>query len=271
MRLKLETAAQTRTIFTLRICSANILRKFQARTKTDTFYGVCFDYAQAAYNEIKKNRSWFIKNGMADNQWYIAANSKDNSCIILYDPVSPEKSDFSMNGVPVKEKARRYFPAHVDSRGIPAKNHAWLWIQRNDGTWFWIDPTWTDNLGYICYGVVQNGREVYLPPDSSLCITSFRRKKLPRQLLLLKSTRRRFLRRTRPGRIRLPHILLTGAWAGFLMFLLAMRTLTKLFCLWEFSCLLSLTEAILKKASTVQEKAGFSGFRQHWRLQSFIL
>ena len=119
----------------------NMLREYfakvsGARTKTDTFYGVCFDYAQAAYNEIKKNRSWFIQNGMADNQWYIAANSKDNSCIILYDPVSPEKSDFSMNGVPVKERFRRYFPAHVDSRGIPAKNHAWLWIQRNDGTWF---------------------------------------------------------------------------------------------------------------------------------------
>ena len=161
----------------------NLLREYfakvsGARTRTETFYGVCFDYAQAAYNEIKKNRSYYIQNGMADNQWYIAANSKDNSCIILYDPVSPEKSDFSMNGVPVKEKFRRYFPAHVDSSGKSAKNHAWLWIQRNDGTWFWLDPTWTDNTGYICYGVVQHGREVYLPPDSSLCISAFPAEKL---------------------------------------------------------------------------------------------
>lgn len=161
----------------------NMLREYfakvsGARTKTETFYGVCFDYAQTAYNEIRKNRSWYIQNGMADNQWYIAANSKDNSCIALYDPVSPEKSDFNMNGVPVKEKFRRPLIPHVDSRGKTAKNHAWLWIKRNDGTWFWLDPTWTDNTGYICYGVVQNGREVYLSPDSSLCITSFPAEKL---------------------------------------------------------------------------------------------
>ena len=99
----------------------------------------------------------------------------------------------------------------------------------------------------------------------------FRWKNLPRQLLLQKFTRRRFIRRTRPGRIRLPHILLTGDWAEFLMFLQATRTLTRSFCLWEFSCLLSFTEAILKKASTVQEKAGFSGFQLRSKLQFFIL
>ena len=37
----------------------NLLREYfakvsGARTRTETFYGVCFDYAQAAYNEIKK-------------------------------------------------------------------------------------------------------------------------------------------------------------------------------------------------------------------------
>jgi hypothetical protein len=38
--------------------------------------------------------------------------------------------------------------------------HAWLWVYSNDGTIYWIDPTWTDTAGYIWWGVVENGREV---------------------------------------------------------------------------------------------------------------
>jgi hypothetical protein len=56
------------------------------------------------------------------------------------------------------------------TNGTRATDHAWLWIMRNDGVWFWIDPTWTDNSGYVVYGYVDNGEEVQLRPDKELCI-----------------------------------------------------------------------------------------------------
>ena len=41
---------------------------------------------------------------------------------------------------------------------------------RNDGVWFWIDPTWTDNLGYVVYGYVSNGEEIQCRPDKDFCL-----------------------------------------------------------------------------------------------------
>lgn len=49
-------------------------------------------------------------------------------------------------------------------------NHAWLWILRDDGIWFWIDPTWTDNLGYVVYGYVSGGEEIQCRPDPQYCV-----------------------------------------------------------------------------------------------------
>lgn len=143
------------------------------RTKTSTFYGVCFDYAQVAWDRIKSYRNYYVNAGMKDNQWYIAANSDDEQYIILYDPVDASKSSYHLNGVPVVEKARYRVIPHRDGIGQPASNHAWIWIQHKNGTWYWLDPTWTDNTGYVCYGIVSNGEEIYLKPSSALCVNPF--------------------------------------------------------------------------------------------------
>jgi tetratricopeptide (TPR) repeat protein len=136
-------------------------------TKTDTFYGVCFDYAQAAYNDISTYRSHYEQLGMKKNQWYIAAVQDSSRQIILYDPVSKEKATERMNGVYLKENSRKNVRAHED-----ATWHAWLWVFANDGTIYWIDPTWTDNAGYIWWGVVQNGEELQMRPLDDLCMVT---------------------------------------------------------------------------------------------------
>jgi tetratricopeptide (TPR) repeat protein len=125
------------------------------RTKTDTFYGICFDYAQSAYNDIATYQSHYEKLGMQKGGWYIAAVDDNPRQITLYDPVSKAKATVIMNGVYLKENSRKNVQAHEG-----ATRHAWLWVYGNDGTIYWIDPTWTDNNGYVWWGTVQNGKEV---------------------------------------------------------------------------------------------------------------
>jgi hypothetical protein len=72
-------------------------------TKTATFYGICFDYAQSAYDDILTYQSYYEKLGMQKGGWYIAAVQDNSRQIILYDPVSKEKATVIMNGVPLKE------------------------------------------------------------------------------------------------------------------------------------------------------------------------
>jgi tetratricopeptide (TPR) repeat protein len=136
-------------------------------TKTTTFYGICFDYAQAAYDDISTYRSHYEGLGMQRNQWYIAAVKDNSRQIILYDPVSRERATERMNGVYLKENSRKNVQSHGD-----ATWHAWLWVFANDGTIYWIDPTWTDNAGYVWWGVVQNGREVQMRPSDDLCMVA---------------------------------------------------------------------------------------------------
>jgi Flp pilus assembly protein TadD len=137
-------------------------------TKVDTFYGICFNYAQAAYNVITQNyRSDYASLGI--KAWYMAACWKTNpSEIKLFDPVSSrEQSTTRFNGVYMRESSRHNVQNHGD---IPM-NHAWLWVYANDGTIYWIDPTWTDNSGYIVWGFVRNGREEPEAPAERLCRT----------------------------------------------------------------------------------------------------
>jgi tetratricopeptide (TPR) repeat protein len=136
-------------------------------TKTTTFYGICFDYAQAAYDDISTYRNHYESLGMQRNQWYIAAVKDNSRQIILYDPVSRERATERMNGVYLKENSRKNVRSHGD-----ATWHAWLWVFANDGTIYWIDPTWTDNAGYVWWGVVQNGREVQMRPLDDLCMVA---------------------------------------------------------------------------------------------------
>ncbi|MCR4733506.1 MAG: hypothetical protein K5829_00665 [Treponema sp.] len=135
------------------------------RTRTTTFYGVCFDYAQAAWDDIKAYQSLYNQYGMKGQQWYIAAVDNDPNVITLYDPVSESKADLKMNGVFLKKNSTYRVRVHGN-----ATRHAWLWIQHQDGTWYWIDPTWTDNCGYVRYGKVFGNYELELLPDSKYCV-----------------------------------------------------------------------------------------------------
>jgi hypothetical protein len=137
-------------------------------TRTITFYGICFDYAQFAWDDIKKYQSYYNAAGMKDLQWYIAvAYEPDPNTIILYDPVSQENSTWMLNGVPVREHARYKVLTHDRATG-----HGWLWVQHTNGTWYWIDPTWTDNSGYPWWGIVETGKEVQYYPNPSYCLSS---------------------------------------------------------------------------------------------------
>ena len=137
-------------------------------TRTITFYGICFDYAQFAWDDIKKYQKMYNDAGMKDQQWYIASTkTNDPYTIILYDPVSREKATVISNGVYLKEKSRHSIYAHDGATG-----HAWIWIQHKNGTWYWIDPTWTDNTGYVWWGIVKDGSEIQYYPDYQYCVAS---------------------------------------------------------------------------------------------------
>ena len=138
-------------------------------TRITTFYGVCFDYAQFAWNDIRGYQKDYNDAGMKGQQWYIAvANVGNPNTIILYDPVSSrENATIVSNGVYLKENSRHRVYAHDGATG-----HAWLWVQHNNGTWYWIDPTWTDNTGYPWWGIVKDGKEVQRYPDSKYCVAS---------------------------------------------------------------------------------------------------
>jgi hypothetical protein len=138
-------------------------------TRITTFYGVCFDYAQFAWDDILSYQKMYNDAGMKGTQWYIAiAHAGNPNTIILYDPVSSrENATIVSNGVYLTENSRHNVYAHDGASG-----HAWLWVQHNNGTWYWIDPTWTDNTGYVWWGIVENGREVQYYPDPAYCVAS---------------------------------------------------------------------------------------------------
>ena len=137
-------------------------------TRTITFYGVCFDYAQFAWDDIKKYQKMYNNAGMKDQQWYIASTKpNDPYTIILYDPVSKEKATVISNGIYIRENSRHKIYAHDGAEG-----HAWIWVQHKNGTWYWIDPTWTDNTGYVWWGIVKNGEETQYDPYPKYCVAS---------------------------------------------------------------------------------------------------
>lgn len=140
------------------------------RTVTHTFYGVCFDYANCALGVIEKSRSYYVARGMKSNCFYMA-DTADSGRITLADAGSKNYADRIQNGVPLRNIATKKVLPHKDSSGKRASNHAWVWVQRMDGIWFWLDPTWTDNLGYVVWGYVKDGEEIQLRPDRKFCVT----------------------------------------------------------------------------------------------------
>lgn len=139
------------------------------RTRIQTFYGICFDYANCAYDYIERDQNLYNKAGMLDNQFWIAICASDSNIIELSNPVSAEEGTRIWNGVYVKTYGNNSY-VNVKSHGKNTTYHAWVWIQRYDGVWFWIDPTWTDNCGYIVYGYVGNGKEIQCRPNKKYCV-----------------------------------------------------------------------------------------------------
>jgi Tfp pilus assembly protein PilF len=136
------------------------------RTRVQTIYGICFDYAQYAYNYISQHSSYYEGLGMKSGQWYMAATWKTEPGVIrLFDPVQKGRHTASFNGVYMKEISR----PSVQNHGNRPMNHAWLWVIGNDGTTYWIDPTWTDTDGYVVWGIVRNGREEQVAPAARFC------------------------------------------------------------------------------------------------------
>jgi len=144
-------------------------------TRTQTFYGVCFDYAQFAYNYVKDNANWYRSKGMRENQFWIAGTDENPNQIELQYPGTSSNYTKIQNGVYVKVPAKGgYNPVktHKDLSKKRAVHHSWIWIQRSDGVQFWIDPTWTDNLGFVVYGYVSDsGEEIQCRPDKKYCIS----------------------------------------------------------------------------------------------------
>ena len=137
------------------------------KTMTATFYGVCFNYAQFAFTEIKNYKSWYNKQGMYESQFWLAGVHDNPNQIELMGIGT--KNDYSrlQNGEYIKtyNTSLRSVKTHNG-----ATNHAWLWIERADGVWFWVDPTWTDTGGYVVYGYVKKGQEIQCRPDEKYCV-----------------------------------------------------------------------------------------------------
>lgn len=145
------------------------------KTRTITFYGVCFDYAQFAWKDIDQYKGLYNEHGMYEGQFWIAGNHSDSNEIILQYPGTAKDFDTIQNGVYVKipQNGNRHIKTHRynDGKGSRVTNHAWLWIERADGVWFWIDPTWTDNVGYVVYGyVTKDGEEIQCRPNREYCV-----------------------------------------------------------------------------------------------------
>ena len=138
------------------------------KTRTLTFYGICFDYADFAHKYIKENERYFQSVGMYERQYWIAGVHGNPGTIILQYPGTLNNYTTIQNGIYVKIPEKGGYKPVVTHNKVT--HHAWIWIKRADGVWFWVDPTWTDNTGYVVYGYVHNGEEVQCRPDRKYCV-----------------------------------------------------------------------------------------------------
>ena len=134
---------------------------------TTLFEGICFDYADFAYQELTDNKKEYPN---VANFWMVGTFD-DGSDIVAYRLAKAgESSTMTINRTPVVVFSHNHILAHLQGNGRPATGHAWFWVQSTDGTVYWVDPTWTDNSGRPVYGIVRGGKEVELPPSSDLCV-----------------------------------------------------------------------------------------------------
>ena len=128
---------------------------------TDLFEGICFDYADFAYRELTDNRNSYQN---VANYWMVGS-SAPNDIQTYRIAKKGETGNGIINGTPIVEFTHAHIRAHAD-----AINHAWFWVQANDGVMYWVDPTWTDNSGRPVYGIVRGGQEIQLEPDPAFCV-----------------------------------------------------------------------------------------------------
>lgn len=129
---------------------------------TILFEGICFDYADFAYQDMIDNKNDYSN---VKNFWMVGTFDDPSTVVTYRIAEKGEVSTMIINQTPVVV----YSYQHIKTHGN-ATHHAWLWIQTTDGTLYWIDPTWTDNTGRPVYGIIRGGEEVQLNPTIELCI-----------------------------------------------------------------------------------------------------
>ena len=135
----------------------------RASKGTTLFEGICFDYADFAYQELSENRKNYSSR---ITNFFMVGTFEDSNDIVAYRLAKDgERSDMTINRTPVVVYNHNHIRAHGD-----ATSHAWFWVVAADGTVYWVDPTWTDNSGRPVYGIVRGGQEMPLPPASALCV-----------------------------------------------------------------------------------------------------
>ena len=142
--------------YTPQIIASRLAKESGNMTRTATFYGICFDYAQFAYKYVDRYLGFYKSKGLYESQFWIAGTDDNPNSIELQYPGDRNNYTTIQNGVYVKRPKDNPFRSvkthrHADGKGKSATHHAWFWIQRADGVQFWVDPTWTDNLGYVVY------------------------------------------------------------------------------------------------------------------------
>lgn len=142
----------------------NYLAKNDGKASKGTllFEGICFDYADFAYQELTTRKVEYPNVA----RFWMVGTFENSSDIVIYKIVSDgEKPTMMINNTPVVVFSYQHIVAH--DRAV---NHAWVWIQTTDGTIYWVDPTWTDNTGRPVYGIVRGDREIPLEPDSRFSV-----------------------------------------------------------------------------------------------------
>ena len=134
----------------------------RASKGTTLFEGICFDYADFAYQELKQNKLNYPR---VANFWMVGTFSDPNDVVAYRLANEGEQSNFTINRTPVVVNSHNHIYAHDG-----ATSHAWFWVQATDGTMYWVDPTWTDGTGRPVYGIVRGGREVQLEPNPAYCV-----------------------------------------------------------------------------------------------------
>ena len=134
----------------------------RASKGTTLFEGICFDYADFAYQELKQNKLNYPR---VANFWMVGTFSDPNDIVAYRLANEGEQSNFTINRTPVVVYNHNHIYAHDG-----ATSHAWFWVQATDGIMYWVDPTWTDNSGRPVYGIVRGGREVQLEANPNYCV-----------------------------------------------------------------------------------------------------